>query len=715
MPNNSLSITLKDNYSAALSNIRNANKAFGQDLSGLQNKLNAINNNKASLKLEIEDAKRKLAEMKKGFTDLTDEVKRAEIRTAEADYEQARQNLKQLERAANDTRREMRELSDEANRADNRAGSGGIRGGSGGSNGGIADNQGFFKTLAKSGITQMIGQSASAWANAAIGSMFGDDTGNLIGGALSGAASGAAIGMAAGPVGGVVGGLVGAVTGLATASAQNFEKIDDYYKSVVQERFNEAFAVWDAAKENGSGVASNREQKKISFSTLLGSEAEAGSFIEDMTAFAARTPFTFDTIANMSRTLLTYGYDQDEILKRAEILGDTGSALGLSTEDTTYIGTYLGRMKTTNKTTMEYLNPLLERGIDVYEVLQGIPELAGKSTEEIQKMISKGLLPGQEVSKHIYAYLKETFGGASEKMSQTFQGLSSTLEDAQDARDNAMGEAYNEERKGGIQAEIDFLQSEQGQELKEGYAVMGEWQAEMENKKEELLRETYGKLFAEGSEYMKAKAAGDRETMTRLLTAAQAEAKEKWEDSDEFKLYRSMQENVLEDIQGITAGMPGKEAGYKKGYEYMQGFTEGILNGERIAQAKAEEAAGGNIVAGYAISQEEYSRLADTDTGIQWLGTTEDGLQAIVRYTGNNASTKEMLGTSGAYVWNGAHTGLKAVTGTGGKTQVNNTTTNNNTTTVKEIIVNVKEAITDATPIIQQLAKELSKHVNLTP
>ena len=43
--------------------------------------------------------------------------------------------------------------------------------------------------------------------------------------------------------------------------------------------------------------------------------------------------------------------------------GDAGAALGQSTNDMTAVATAIGRMKSSNKTTLEYLNILNDRGI----------------------------------------------------------------------------------------------------------------------------------------------------------------------------------------------------------------------------------------------------------------------------------------------------------------------------------------------------------------
>lgn len=52
MPEVSILISARDNYSEAITRMRNANSAFERDASGLQNKLDALNRTKTVLKID---------------------------------------------------------------------------------------------------------------------------------------------------------------------------------------------------------------------------------------------------------------------------------------------------------------------------------------------------------------------------------------------------------------------------------------------------------------------------------------------------------------------------------------------------------------------------------------------------------------------------------------------------------------------------------------
>ena len=82
----------------------------------------------------------------------------------------------------------------------------------------------------------------------------------------------------------------------------------------------------------------------------------------------------------------------------------------------------------------------------------------------------------------IHRFLKNRMGhdfaGSMEDMSHTYDGMLSTIEDYEAQIQNAMGNAYNEERKngeGGLQYQIDWYEKN-ADEMAEMYAELGKRQ-----------------------------------------------------------------------------------------------------------------------------------------------------------------------------------------------------------------------------------------------
>jgi tape measure domain-containing protein len=574
----SIAITARDNFSQAITTMRNANQSFNKDLTGLQTKLDALNRTKATLKVDADKAKKELKEVEKLHIALggASEETAKKLETANESYENARRNLSLVSDQARATEKDIRNMTDAVSRADNRAG--------GGAMGSLG------KTLAASGASAYFGKLLSGAANTFVGSAFGSEVGTLFGSSLSGAGIGAAIGSAIAPgIGTAIGAALGVLTGLIDGAVKNFEKEDDAFKEYYRNQYETITQAQEAALTSGSGIAAYREQLGISFSTLLGGEENASQYLKEMTAFAARTPFEYEGLASISRTLLAYGYQQDELLPLLEAVGDAGSALGMSSEDMKYVATGLGRMQSTGKTTLEYLNPLLERGVPVWEYLA---EASGKTREEVQEMVSKGLVPGEEAAKAIAEYMGADFAGNMERQAKTFDGLASTLQDGTNELNNAMGEGYNMLRKTGMQEQIDWLSGESGTEMKDAYNKIGQWKASLENLKEEYQRdaitavmtgdisamfspEMQGRLTEMYQEYASLAASGAEDAgaqMGALLAEAQAIAQNEYNASEGMQIQK---ETELALVDSLRADAAINDAYWRFGYDMEIAFSKG--------------------------------------------------------------------------------------------------------------------------------------------
>lgn len=97
---------------------------------------------------------------------------------------------------------------------------------------------------------------------------------------------------------------------------------------------------------------------------------------------------------------------------------------------------------------------LSERGI---AAIDWMAEAGGISKGDVYSNISAGRYSGEQMAQLILDNMALNYGGAMERQSQTFSGLSSTLEGLTQELYNAQGEGYNAARKQGIQDQIDFL------------------------------------------------------------------------------------------------------------------------------------------------------------------------------------------------------------------------------------------------------------------
>ena len=595
MPDVSIAISAQDSYSSAIKSMAQITKSFSKDMDEMEGKLSQLNKNRYSLKMDLREAQKKLSDAEKQFQKTKkakDELARDD---AQANFDRIQRNLALVTKGAREAENQMKKTGEAFRKVDNQGGSGSF-------------GKNIVNALAVTGAGNIISGLAQNAANTLASSIGGDAGGALFSSALSSAFSGAAIGSAILPgLGTALGAAAGTVVGLISGGIQNFEKKDDAFKSYYGGLYSSAGERHAAELESGSGIASGRETDLISFSTLFGSRETANTYLSGLVNMANTTPFLYDDLTAMSKTLATFGYDAKSILPVLSTIGDAGAALGMSTSDMTTVAQALGRMKSSDKATLEYLNILNDRGIGAVGMLA---EAKGKSQGEIYDMISKGQIAGTEAVEIILSALTDGFSGAMEEQSKTFAGRSSTLEGWEQEMANAQGEAYNTLRSEGKQRQIDYYAGI-ADEMSGLNAMIGAGEAAQENLKEQYLREamttlltgTGGSLY-EGEqaetlarlheEYTALEAAfqdaSEEEKITlgekadSLKSQAEALAEGAFGASDKMQEVRDVELELISAIRENTKALG--EAAYLGDYEKQQELSKGRgLNGNVTADS----------------------------------------------------------------------------------------------------------------------------------
>ena len=560
MPEASIVIKSTDRYSDAVKSMAKTTRAFTKDVDSLEEGLYALNKNKYTLKLDVKKAQQALKEAEKQFEKTGDAADGLKMELAQANYDNAVRNLNVVAKAARDTEKEISKL-------ENRSGSGG---------GGGAANFGksIVQALAISGISDSAKQLLSQGATTLAGSAFGSEGGMLISNALSMATSGASAGfMVAGPVGALIGAGFGSLVGLGSGALQSYESRDSSFKSYVQEAVQGQLDEQAESLTAGSALAASRETDQISFATLFKGEDKAKQYLADLVQMANTTPFLYDDLTAMSKTLATYGYDDTTILPVLQTIGDAGAALGQSTSDMNAVATAIGRMKSSNKTTLEYLNILNDRGIGAVGMLA---DAYGVDQGTVYSMISKGKISGQDAARIILDALTESFSGSMEAQSKTFSGITSTIEGLQQELDNAMGEGYNAARMQGLEAQKDWLGGESGQDMQEAYKAIGAWKASLENAREQYVRDAVNAAMS-SEEYKTAEAEGDAAEMGRIIMKAKIDGMNEYNANEGKDEVLAQELSLIDSVRGDTALNDSYwDAGYTLGQEFSKGRAAGM-------------------------------------------------------------------------------------------------------------------------------------------
>lgn len=385
--------------------------------------------------------------------------------------------------------------------------------------------------LMGSGIVKDLGNSVSSYMAARIESVIGQPTADMINSVLSGTISGAAAGAIAGLPGMAIGAGLGTLSGVVNAKTQNFQKENESFKSYYKDLYETVNANTAEALTSGKTLAAKRETTKISFSTLLGGEDQADHFLADVLNTANTTPFLYDDLVGISKTMLSFGTAVEDVIPTLTTVGDAGAALGLSTGDIGTVATYLGRMKSSNKASLEYLNPLMERGFSVF---QWLADAKGTSVGSVYDMISKGQLSGTEAVSVILQKFEALYAGQNKAYLDNLQ------------------EKYQIEALGAVlRGSATSVYSGEDKE------------------KLQTMREEYSRAMYQYNN-------GDQEAGLKLENIkenAQALAKAAFEASS---AYQSYQKAELDQIGGIREDVAGLRAAWAAGLKIQNAFSIGL-------------------------------------------------------------------------------------------------------------------------------------------
>lgn len=179
------------------------------------------------------------------------------------------------------------------------------------------------------------------------------------------------------------------------------------------------------------------QQLEIAFNTMLGSAERGTQLMQELTTTAASTPFDLGGIANSAKQLLAYGTAAEDVNDTLVMLGNIASGLSLPLNDLVYLyGTTMvqGRLFTQD------VRQFMGRGIPL---VQELSKQLGKSTDEINNMVSAGQIGFAEVQKVLQGLTSEggMFYGLMEEQSKSLTGQISNLGDAWDMMLNEMGQS----------------------------------------------------------------------------------------------------------------------------------------------------------------------------------------------------------------------------------------------------------------------------------
>jgi tape measure domain-containing protein len=184
-------------------------------------------------------------------------------------------------------------------------------------------------------------------------------------------------------------------------------------------------------------AAGEMEQNRVAFTTMLGSAEKANALLQDMTKFAATTPFQLSEVVTAGKQLTAFGFQQNEIINNMRMLGDVAAGLSQPVGDMVYL---FGQIKTQGTAYTQDLMQFANRGVPIYEELAKVLNI---STSQVKEFASQGKIGFKEIEKAFKNMTAEgsQFGGLMDAQSDTMLGKWSNFADNMDRIYTRMGDA----------------------------------------------------------------------------------------------------------------------------------------------------------------------------------------------------------------------------------------------------------------------------------
>ena len=217
-----------------------------------------------------------------------------------------------------------------------------------------------------------------------------------------------------------------------------------------------ASALGDMAKAVIDPAAA-AERLSLSFEVMLGSETEALDFMKQLQDYAAKTPFEMQGVSEAAKTLLAMtSLSGEQTVGVIEQLGNIAAATGGNLNDLATIYAKAFNSGVTN----EVAESFERAGLPVRKL---IADLQGVSFNEVKQQISDAEIGFSGLTGALAVYTGEggKLHGMTERLSETFEGLSSTLGDNVTLSLQKVGEQLLPHTKHVVEKLIDALDAAQ--------------------------------------------------------------------------------------------------------------------------------------------------------------------------------------------------------------------------------------------------------------
>ena len=211
-------------------------------------------------------------------------------------------------------------------------------------------------------------------------------------------------------------------------------------------------------------LADSYSSAKIGFSTLLG-ESAGQQMMDDLDAFAKKTPFKTSGVIDSARKMMAMGWDSENLLADLEVFGNAAAATGNLDQGLESIVRAMSQIKTKGRLSTEELNQLAEAGIAAKQMLaEGLGY--GTGDEGIAKMtedLEKGAIASNVAIEALIAGMKKYDGMMDSMANETAEGLMSQIQDTFEINVvRKWGQGLQDGAKRGLGTVVEMLDEAEG-------------------------------------------------------------------------------------------------------------------------------------------------------------------------------------------------------------------------------------------------------------
>ena len=170
------------------------------------------------------------------------------------------------------------------------------------------------------------------------------------------------------------------------------------------------------------------EQLEVSFSTLLGSQAQANALLQEIREYGTVTPYDTEGLAQAARLMLSYGMATNKVMPTLRMLGDISIGDNEKLQSLTLA---FSQMSASGRVCKEDLNQMVNAG---FNPLQIISEETGESIGELNDKVSAGKISVNQIEQAFISATSEggKFHGMVDNMSNTLSGKIAQMSDGWD-------------------------------------------------------------------------------------------------------------------------------------------------------------------------------------------------------------------------------------------------------------------------------------------